>query len=97
VGDGGSWKSRRPPCYQRALQSWCAWTACTRHVRAWERDVTILTLVLALHVQDVFNETRTILEPAGAVALAGAKAYLQVRCSGDLPGYTPTLRAAMWL
>lgn len=28
--------------------------------------------------QDVFNETRTILEPAGAVALAGAKAYLQV-------------------
>ena len=29
-------------------------------------------------LQDVFNETRTILEPAGAVALAGAKAYLQV-------------------
>lgn len=28
-------------------------------------------------IQDVFNETRTILEPAGAVALAGAKAYLQ--------------------
>ena len=47
--------------------------------------------------QDVFNETRTILEPAGAVALAGAKAYLQVRCSGDLPGCTPPLRTAMWL
>jgi threonine dehydratase len=27
--------------------------------------------------QDVFNETRSILEPAGAVAVAGAKAYLQ--------------------
>mgnify|MGYP001054522383 CR=1 FL=1 len=27
--------------------------------------------------QDVFNETRSILEPAGAVAVAGAKAYLK--------------------
>lgn len=36
-------------------------------------------------LQDVFNETRSILEPAGAVAVAGAKAYLKhyglkVRC-----------------
>lgn len=29
--------------------------------------------------QDVFNETRSILEPAGAVAVAGAKAFLQVQ------------------
>jgi threonine dehydratase len=28
-------------------------------------------------LQDVFNETRSILEPAGAVSVAGAKAYLQ--------------------
>ena len=28
-------------------------------------------------LQDVFNETRSILEPAGAVAVAGAKAYLK--------------------
>ncbi len=28
-------------------------------------------------MQDVFNETRSILEPAGAVAVAGAKAYLK--------------------
>lgn len=28
-------------------------------------------------IKDVFNETRSILEPAGAVAVAGAKAYLQ--------------------
>lgn len=27
-------------------------------------------------IKDVFNDSRTILEPAGAVALAGAKAYL---------------------
>ncbi len=27
-------------------------------------------------IKDVFNETRSILEPAGAVAVAGAKAYL---------------------
>jgi len=30
-----------------------------------------------MHLQDVFNETRSILEPAGAVAVAGAKAYLK--------------------
>lgn len=28
-------------------------------------------------IRDVFNETRCILEPAGAVAVAGAKAYLR--------------------
>ena len=28
-------------------------------------------------IRDVFNETRTILEPAGAVGVAGAKAYLK--------------------
>lgn len=30
-------------------------------------------------IKDVFSETRTILEPAGAVAVAGAKAYLAAR------------------
>lgn len=30
-------------------------------------------------MKDVFNETRTILEPAGAVAVAGAKAYFKTR------------------
>ena len=30
-------------------------------------------------VKDVFNETRAILEPAGAVALAGARDYLRTR------------------
>ncbi len=39
-------------------------------------------------IKDVFNETRSILEPAGAVAVAGAKAYLsrhglKVRFSGQ--------------
>lgn len=33
--------------------------------------------MVALHAQDVFEETRSILEPAGAAAVAGAKAYLQ--------------------
>lgn len=28
-------------------------------------------------IRDIFNETRSILEPAGAVAVAGAKAYLK--------------------
>lgn len=28
-------------------------------------------------IKDVFEDTRSILEPAGALAVAGAKAYLQ--------------------
>jgi len=43
-------------------------------------------------IKDVFNETRSILEPAGAVAVAGAKAWLKenghkvtVRDSGGGP------------
>ena len=28
-------------------------------------------------IRDVFNETRSILEPAGAVGVAGARAYLR--------------------
>ena len=28
-------------------------------------------------IKDVFNETRSILEPSGALAVAGASAYLQ--------------------
>ena len=39
----------------------------------------------------MFNETRSILEPAGAVALAGAKAFLQVR--GWLRGWLTPRRA----
>ena len=30
-------------------------------------------------IKDIFNETRTVMEPAGAVAVAGAKAYLKAR------------------
>ncbi len=30
-----------------------------------------------VRMQDVFNETRSILEPAGAVGVAGAKAWLK--------------------
>ena len=37
----------------------------------------VLRLPAPAFPQDVFNETRSILEPAGAVAVAGAKAYLQ--------------------
>ena len=44
-------------------------------------------------IKDVFNETRSILEPAGAVAVAGAKAYLNRHglkvCSCIVPG-TPS-------
>ena len=41
-------------------------------------QVQVLSLPKSLCVsQDVFNETRSILEPAGAVSVAGAKAWLK--------------------
>lgn len=34
-------------------------------------------------IKDVFNDTRSVLEPAGALAVAGAKAYIQhTKCKG---------------
>ncbi len=57
---------RFPPAAERA--------ACWRFPPAAERAACWLCPAR----QDVFNETRTILEPAGAVAVAGAKAFLQV-------------------
>eukprot|EP00236_Picocystis_salinarum_P000369 CAMPEP_0183827810 /NCGR_PEP_ID=MMETSP0807_2-20130328/2444_1 /TAXON_ID=88271 /ORGANISM="Picocystis salinarum, Strain CCMP1897" /LENGTH=595 /DNA_ID=CAMNT_0026072983 /DNA_START=1 /DNA_END=1785 /DNA_ORIENTATION=+ len=34
-------------------------------------------------IKDVFNDTRSVLEPAGALAVAGAKAYIQhAKCKG---------------
>lgn len=40
-------------------------------------------------IKDVFNETRSILEPAGAVAVAGAKAYLKRHGLQVLPHSLP--------
>ena len=39
--------------------------------------MTVRTDQICAAIKDVFNETRSILEPAGAVAVAGAKAYCQ--------------------
>eukprot|EP00891_Asterochloris_glomerata_P009871 jgi/Astpho2/9871/Aster-08331 len=39
--------------------------------------VGAIAIMLPETAHDVFNETRSILEPAGAVAVAGAKAYLK--------------------
>lgn len=36
-------------------------------------------------IKDVFNHCRTVLEPAGAVAVAGAKAYLKSRPHLQVP------------
>ena len=58
--------------------------ASVAKLRPGFRSTPCCLVALANNVQDVFNETRTILEPAGAVALAGAKAYLQVRLSLEL-------------
>lgn len=38
--------------------------------------VVVDNSAISTAIKDVFNETRTILEPAGAVAVAGAKAFL---------------------
>ena len=37
--------------------------------------ITVKTDQIAAAIKDVFGDTRSILEPAGAVAVAGAKAY----------------------
>ena len=39
--------------------------------------ITVKTDQIASAIKDVFGDTRSILEPAGAVAVAGAKAYCQ--------------------
>lgn len=41
-------------------------------------------------IRDVYAETRTVLEPAGALAVAGARAYLQRH------GCQVTVRDACW-
>ncbi|KAI3431360.1 hypothetical protein D9Q98_004417 [Chlorella vulgaris] len=40
-------------------------------------SVLVDNSAISTAIKDVFNETRSILEPAGAVAVAGAKAFLQ--------------------
>lgn len=39
--------------------------------------VLVDNAAISAAIADVFNETRSILEPAGACAVAGAKAYLR--------------------
>jgi threonine dehydratase len=48
-------------------------------------DGTVLvdTDAICAAIKDVFEDTRSILEPAGALALAGAKAYLAAQGSSD--------------
>ena len=57
----------------------CRWRAVHRAIHAFKLVISRLVSSLARPrpAQDVFNETRSILEPAGAVAVAGAKAYVQ--------------------
>lgn len=45
---------------------------CREHV---DGVVLVDNSAISAAIKDVFNETRSILEPAGAVAVAGAKAY----------------------
>jgi len=45
---------------------------CRRYV---DEIITVDTDALCAAIKDVFQETRSILEPAGALAVAGAKAY----------------------
>jgi threonine dehydratase len=45
---------------------------CRRYV---DEVITVDTDALCAAIKDVFQETRTILEPAGALGVAGAKAY----------------------
>ena len=57
-------------------------------------DGTVLvdTDAICAAIKDVFEDTRCILEPAGALALAGAKAYLAAR--PELSGCAPVVAVA---
>ena len=52
-------------------------TAGLHWVRDHQPRVLCPCSAVSAAIKDVFNETRCCLEPAGAVAVAGAKAYLQ--------------------
>ncbi|CAK0786451.1 hypothetical protein CVIRNUC_009664 [Coccomyxa viridis] len=53
---------------------------CFRLLRQFLDGVLLVdNAAISAAIKDVFNETRTILEPAGAVAVAGVKAYLKAR------------------
>lgn len=47
--------------------------------------ITISTDEICAAIKDIFDDTRAIAEPAGAVSLAGLKAYAARRPSGRLP------------
>lgn len=47
---------------------------CQQHV---DGIVLVDNAACSAAIRDVFNETRSILEPSGALAVAGASAYLQ--------------------
>lgn len=72
--------STRPAPSRKRLVPWCSGgphgllAALRAHTFPSPHQLFLAPL---LSPQDVFNETRSILEPAGAVAVAGAKAYLQ--------------------
>ncbi len=92
--------SRLPTCQQPSLPattvSVCAhmqvgaetFRMCRQHV---DGVLLVDNAAISAAIKDVFEESRCILEPAGAVALAGAKAWLtenghKVSCTV----YTPT-------
>ncbi|KAK9904777.1 hypothetical protein WJX75_002298 [Coccomyxa subellipsoidea] len=53
---------------------------CFRLLRKFLDGVLLVdNASISAAIKDVFNETRTILEPAGAVGVAGVKAYLKAR------------------
>jgi threonine dehydratase len=53
---------------------------CRRYV---DEMITVDTDSLCASIKDVFEDTRSILEPAGALAVAGAKAYAERRRMRD--------------
>ena len=53
--------------------------------------ITVDTDAVCAAIKDVFTDTRSILEPAGALAVAGAKQYIERSRSGDAPIIGQTL------
>ncbi|HZX25920.1 MAG TPA: threonine ammonia-lyase, biosynthetic [Telluria sp.] len=63
---------------------------CQQHV---DEIVLVDTDAICAAIKDVFQDTRSILEPSGALAVAGAKAYVERSASSRSPVRNETLVA----
>jgi threonine dehydratase len=63
-----------------------------RLVKKYVDDIILVdTDAVCAAIKDVFQDTRSILEPSGALSIAGAKAYVELAAAGKKPVKNETL------